>query len=126
MAGNRGLKRKADMREDDAAISVHDSDHDESPPEKKGRSLPATNQQTRPVPRPLPKKTQAVHQEAENSSECRNTNKRSSEAADISDHDMVHPEGGPKTPAPSKRAKTGLKDVPTLRRTGKPIFFYSD
>jgi hypothetical protein len=121
MAGNRGQKRKTDLREDDASISAHD----ESPPAKKGRSLPATDQQTRPVPRPLPKKAQAAREEAENASEHYNAKKRPREAANISDIDMAHPEGSPKTPAPSKRAKTKSGAAP-IRRTGKPISFYSN
>ena len=119
VSGNQGRKRKTDAREDDAAISV-----DNESPAKKRRSPPVPDQQTRPVPKPLPKKTQAAHEEIENSPD-RNTKKRRNNAANISDHDMAHPEGGPKTPAPSKRAKTGGKGVP-LRRTGKPVSFYSN
>ena len=84
-AGNQGQKCQSDVIEDDAAISCQYK----SPPPKKGRFLPATDQKPRPVPRPLPKKSQAAHVEPEKSSECCNTKKKSSEVANISDHDTA-------------------------------------
>ena len=139
--GSRGQKRKSDARQQaDTAASL---DHDEHPPAKKGKPLPATDQQSpsRPVPRPLQKnqqvtqtpsrplvvprpvqKNQQVAQAEEatsfDSRNSRNIKKRPSVAADTPDS-----ENDAKT---SKKAKIGGVDdrLPqALRRTGKPIFF---
>jgi hypothetical protein len=103
--GNRGSKRKTDLQQD----------HDGHPPAKRGKALPAAEQQTRPVPRPVQKNTQRLQVEVTMSpvNHC-NTKKRpsDSEAADLTY------ENDPKTPVPSKKAK-----IAPLRRTGKPIFF---
>jgi hypothetical protein len=93
-----------------------DAGHDENPgpPAKKGKPLPA---QTRPVPRPVQKKTQVQDEET---MDRFNAKKRPSEAADDSDH-----VNGPKTPVPSKKAKiqpNKSKAVP-IRRSGKPFSF---
>jgi hypothetical protein len=124
-AGNRGQKRKNDMRQqDDAALEGQD----ENPPVKKGKALPSVETRPRPVPRPLKKKGFEVAQGEEANQEMdpsdrRNAKKRPSEAAD-----MAYPEDDPKTPVSSKRAKVGLnekaKDKPIpIRRTGEPFFF---
>jgi hypothetical protein len=103
-------------QQDDAALPSPD----EHPPAKKGKALPAANQPTRPVPRPVQKKTQVVQEEETmDTSNHRNAKKRPSEAVD--------PDNDPKTPVPSKKAKIGLneklKSAP-LRRTGKTIFLF--
>lgn len=92
-----------------------DAGHDEDPPAKKGKSVPA---QTRPAPRPVQKKSQAQEEEMMDRSDHHNAKKRPSEATDNSD-----PENEPKTPVPSKKAKiqpSKSKGVP-IRRTGKPF-----
>jgi hypothetical protein len=110
--GDRGQKRKSDARPQDDA-------DDENPPAKKGKSQPA---KTRPVPRPVQKKTKVQEEEMMDHSDHHNstlTKKRSSEAVDNSD-----PEDA-KTLVPSKRAKiqpNKSKDGP-IRRTGKPFSF---
>lgn len=110
-AGNRGQKRKSEVQDDAASVG-----HDEHPPAKKGK---AAAQQTRPVPRPLQKKTQRSEvQEDEGMDPIDRRNKRPNEDVNL-DND-------PKTPVPLKKAKTGLNEksrVAPIRRTGKPIFF---
>lgn len=104
--GNQGSKRKTDLMQ---------QDHDEHPPAKKGKALPAAKQHIRPVPRPVQKNTQRLQVEVTMSPvNHRNTKKRpsDSEAADLAY------ENNPKTPVPSKKAK-----IAPLRRTGKPNFF---
>ena len=75
-------------------------DPNKHPPAKKGK---AAAQQTRLVPRPLQKKTwrSEVVQEDEGMDPIyhRNTKKRPSKA--------INPDNDPKTPVPSKKAKTG-------------------
>jgi hypothetical protein len=131
-AGNRGQKRKSDLRqpEQDDASSVS---HDENPPTKKGKTSLAPAVDTRPRPRPVPRPLKKKGFEAAQGEEMNqgmdpfnrrtNAKKRPSEAAN-----MAYPEKDPKTPVPSKKAKVGLneksKDAPIpIRRTGKPIFF---
>ena len=134
-AGNRGQKRKSDMRQqDDTALLGNGHDMNLNPPAKKGKALPSVETRPRPrprpVPRPLKKKGFEVAQgeeanqlEGMDPSNHHNTKKRPSEAVD-----MAYPENDPKTPVPSKKAKVGLnkksKDTPIpIRRTGKPILF---
>jgi hypothetical protein len=93
-AGNRGRKRKTDLTQ---------QDH-EHPPAKRGKALPADQG---PVPQRLGVVVDPIKR--------RNTNKRTSEAADMAQ------ENDPKTPVPSKKAKIG-RNAP-IRRTGKPVFF---
>ena len=101
--GDRGQKRKSDARPQDDA-------DDENSLAKKVKSQPA---KTRPVPRPLQKKTKVQEEEMMDRSDSTLTKKRPSNNSD--------PEDGPKTPVPSKRAKiqpNKSKDRP-IRRTGK-------
>jgi hypothetical protein len=119
-ATSAGRKRKSELtQQDDESLG-----HDEHPPAKKGKggkALPAAEQQTRPVPRPVQKHLEVVPgEEATDLINHRNTKKRPNEASD-----MAH-ESDPKTPVPFKKAKIGRNEkskVAPIRRTGKPIFF---
>ena len=98
-ARNRGQKRKTDTMQ---------QDHDEHPPAKRGKALPADQH-------PVPQRLEFVMDPIKR----RNTNKRTSEVADMAQ------ENNPKTPVPSKKAKIGVntKSKDALCRTGKPVFF---
>ena len=72
-ASNKGQKRKNDLTQQDQDGSY------ENPPAKRGKALPAAEQQTHPVPCPMQKNTKHL----EDPDKWHNTKKRPSEAADM-------------------------------------------
>ena len=87
-------------------------DHDElNPPAKRGKALPAAEQQTCPVPCPMQKNSQHLQVKV-TMSPVNHTKKRLSKAADLTYENNLE------TPIPSKKTKTA-----PICQTGKPNFF---